>query len=147
VSVAQAALRIADLWFTMRTRAVETVADEVGDWLDERAIPFERGVVQVGRSGRTWTVDFQTRLANRTSLVFLLATSSRAAARRVTEHVVAALYDLNYLTLVQPGLAFVSLFDDTEDIWRDEDFRIVEQLSKVACWSRPDQFEWVLRAA
>ena len=147
VSVAQAALRIADLWFTMRTRAVETVADEVGDWLEERAIPFERGVVRVGRSGRTWTVDFQTHLPERTSLVFLLATSSRAAARRVTEHVVAALYDLNYLTLVHRGLAFVSLFDDTEDVWQEEDFRLVEQLSKVVCWSRPDEFESVLRAA
>ena len=147
LSVAQAALRIADLWFTMRIRAVETVADEVSDWLVEKAIPFDRSVTQAGRSGRIWTVDYQTRLPQRTSLVFLLATSSRAAARRVTEHVVAALYDLHHLTLVQAGLAFVSLYDDTEDVWQDEDFRLVESLSTVARWSRPDELESVLRAA
>ncbi len=30
--VAQAALRVSDLWFTSRSHTVETVADEVGDW-------------------------------------------------------------------------------------------------------------------
>jgi hypothetical protein len=147
LQVAQAALRVADLWFTLRTRAVESVADEVVDWLTEKEIPFERGVSHSGRSGRTWTIDFQTHLPERTSLVFLLATGSRAAARRVTEHVVAGLYDLSHLKLVQAKLSFVSLFDDTEDVWQEEDFRLVQELSTVARWSRPDEFEAILRAA
>jgi hypothetical protein len=147
VRVGQAALRLADLWFTMRTRAVETVADEVADWLQEKVIPFERAVRHAGRSGRTWTVDYQTHMPQRTSLVFVLSTGSRAAARRVTEHVVAGLYDLSHLRVVQPQLAFVSLFDDTEDVWQEEDFRLVEPLSTVARWSRPDEFEQVLKAA
>jgi hypothetical protein len=131
----------------MRTRAVETVADEIGDWLAEKAIPFERDVTHPGRSGRIWKVDYQTHLPERTSLVFLLATGSRAAARRVTEHVVTGLYDLSHLKVVQPRLSFVSLFDDTEDVWQEEDFRLVEGLSRVARWSRPDEFEETLRAA
>jgi hypothetical protein len=137
VRVGQAALRVADLWFTLRTRAVETVSDEVADWLQEKVIPFERAVRHVGRSGRSWTVDYQTRTAQRTSLVFVLSTGSRAAARRVTEHVVAGLYDLSHLCVVQPQLSFVSLFDDTEDVWQDEDFRLVEPLSTISRWSRP----------
>lgn len=144
--VAQAALRVADLWFTLRTRAVESVADEVADWLSEKEIPYEKDVPQVGRSGRTWTIDFEVHLSKRTSLVFLLATGSRAAARRITEHVVAGLYDLSHLRDVYSGLSFVSLFDDTEDVWAEEDFRLVEGLSKVARWSRPDEFEAILRA-
>jgi len=147
LDVAQAALRVSDLWFTMRTRAVETVADEIGDWLAEKAIPFERDVTHPGRSGRIWKVDYQTHLPERTSLIFLLATGSRAAARRVTEHVVTGLYDLSHLKVVQPRLSFVSLFDDTEDVWQEEDFRLVEGLSRVARWSRPDEFEETLRAA
>jgi hypothetical protein len=147
LDVAQAGLRVTDLWFTMRTRAVETVADEIGDWLAEKAIPFERGVTHPGRSGRIWKVDYQTHLPERTSLVFLLATGSRAAARRVTEHVVTGLYDLSHLKVVQPRLSFVSLFDNTEDVWQEEDFRLVEGLSRVARWSRPDEFEETLRAA
>lgn len=147
LQVAQAALRVADLWFTMRTRAVETVADEIADWLTEKSILFDRSVTHVGRSGRTWTVDYQTRLPQRTSSVFLLATGSRAAARRVTEHVVAALYDLSHLKVVQPQLSFISLFDDTVDVWQEEDFLLVQDLSAVARWSRPDEFEALLRAA
>lgn len=143
----QAALRLADLWFTLRTRAVETVSDEVADWLEERVIPFERAVRHSGRSGRSWVVDYQTRTSQRTSLIFVLSTGSRAAARRVTEHVVAGLHDLSHLRLVQPQFAFVSLFDDTEDVWQDEDFRLIESLSTISRWSRTDELERILRAA
>ncbi|GIX08277.1 MAG: hypothetical protein KatS3mg115_2680 [Candidatus Poribacteria bacterium] len=143
--LAQAAVRVADLWFTFRTRLVESVEDEVGDWFGERGIPFERSVKHSGRSGRTWTIDFQTFTDARTSLIFLLCTGSRAAARRLTEHVVAGWYDLSHLKVVQPHLAFVSLFDDTEDVWREEDFRLLEEISEIARWSRPDEFEKLLR--
>ncbi len=147
LDVAQAALRVADLWFTMRTRTVENIADEVTDWLTERKISFDRSVSYAGRSGRKWTVDFQTHLPRRTSLVFLLATGSRAAARRVSEHVLAGLYDLSHLKAVQPQLSFVSLFDDTQDVWQEEDFRLVQDLSVIARWSRPDEFAAILEAA
>lgn len=141
LAVAQAALRVADLWFTTRTRTVESVADEVSDWLLERAIPFERAVAQAGRSGRIWTVDFVTRTPARTAFVFVLATGSRSASRRVTEHVLAGWVDLNHLRVVQAGLRFVSLFDDTEDVWQEEDFKLLETWSEVVRWSRPDEFE------
>ena len=145
--VAQAALRISDLWFTLRTRAVETVADEVGDWLSEKHVPFERSVKEKGRSGRTWSVDYRTRTEERTALVFLLSTGSRGASRRIVEHVLAGCLDLSHLTAGRHDLAFVSLFDDTNDVWREEDFNLVEQQSEIARWSRPEQFERILHAA
>lgn len=147
IRVAQAALRVADLWFTMRTRPIETIAEEVADWLTERQIPFERSVQFTGRSGQIWTIDYQTRVAGRTSLVFLLATGSRAVARRITDRVVAGCYDLNHLKVVQQHLQFVSLFDDRTDVWEEENFRQVQELSIIARWSRPDEVEAVLRAA
>ena len=145
--LAQAAVRVSDLWFTLRTRAVETVADEVTDWLVEKEISFDRAVRQHGRSGQSWTVDYQTRTDDRTSLIFLLSTGSRGAARRIAEHVLAGCVDLSHLKVSQSHLAFVSLFDDTEDVWREEDFSLVEQQSQVARWSRPDEFERILLAA
>ena len=145
--VAQAVVRVADLWFTLRARAVETVADEVADWLVEKEMSFDRAVNCHGRSGRSWTVDYQARTNDRTSFVFLLSTGSRGAARRVAEHVLAGCVDLSHLKVSQPDLAFVSLFDDTEDVWREEDFSLVEQQSVVARWSRPDEFERILMAA
>lgn len=86
-------------------------------------------------------MDFVTRTAARTAFVFVLATGSRSAARRVTEHVLAGLVDLSHLRVVQAGLRFVSLFDDTEDVWQEEDLRLLETWSEVVRWSRPDEFE------
>ena len=171
--LAQAAVRVSDLRFTFHTqtvrsragemiasevkdfdrqarhgvRAVETVADEVDDWLVEKKISFKRAVKQPGRSGRNWTVDYQTYADNRMSLVFLLSTGSRRVTRRIAERVLAGCIDLNHLKDGQPHLSFVSLFDDTENVWRKEDFSLVEQHSKVARWSQPDEFERLLLAA
>ena len=145
--LAQAAVRVSDIWFTLRSRSFDSAAEEVGEWLIEKNIKFEQGIKQTGRSGRDWSIDFRTYAAERTSLVFLLSTGSQNAARRITEHVVAGCVDLNHLRSSQTSVSFVSLFDDSSDVWRHEDFRMVESLSAVALWSRPNEFEAILRAA
>ncbi len=144
--VAQAVVRVSDLWFTLRSQTLQTTADEVDEWLHEKRIPFERQVTKQGRSTQNWTVDFETQIDNRTSLVFLLSTGSRGAVRRIAEHVLAGCVDLQHLESNQPSLAFISLFDDTEDVWRAEDFGLVEDYSKIARWSRPDELEQLLKA-
>ena len=144
--LAQAVVRVSDIWFTLRNRVVETTADEVNKWLREKDIAFDRAVKQQGQSRRDWTLDYRISTAQRTSLVFLLSTSSRGYSRRIVEHVVAGCVDLNYLRVSQPKLALVSLFDDTSDVWREEDFGLVERNSEVDLWSRPDEFERILTA-
>ena len=84
----------------------------------------------------------RTRL--RSSLVQVLSTGNRAATHRVSEHMLAAWHDLNHLATGPEALTFVSLFDDTADVWADEDLRLVESLSTVSRWSRPDEFAAVL---
>jgi Domain of unknown function DUF1828 len=138
--LSQAALRVGDLWFTFRTRAVESITDEVAELLREKEIPFDQSERLPGRSGRIWTVDFHTRHPQKSSLVYVLSTGSRAAARGVAEHVLAAWYDLSHLKVGPQALNFVSLFDDTLDIWSTEDFKLVGDLSDVVCWSKPDEF-------
>ena len=145
--VAQAAVRVSDLWFTFRSQSFQNTADEVDEWLREKRIPFDRQVTKQGRSAQNWTIDFETHTDNRTSLVFLLSTGSRGTVRRLAEHVLAGCVDLSHLKINQSGLAFVSLFDDTEDVWRPEDFNLVDEHSEIARWSRPDEFESLLRAA
>ena len=155
--VGQAALRVSDLWFTFRTQAVESIAvesiavesikDEVADFLTKRKFRVERAERLPGQSGRNRTVDFHVRTKLRSSLVQVLSTGNRAAAHRVSEHVLAMWHDLNYLVGGPEALTFVSLFDDTADVWADEDFRLVESLSTVSHWSRPDEFAAVLSEA
>lgn len=147
IRVAQGSLRVADLWFTTRTRSVESVSEEVELFLSERSIPYDRSETHVGRSGRTWKVDFHTRTAKRSSLMYVLSTGSRAAARAVAEHTLAAWYDLSALKVATQGLQFVSLFDDTIDVWTSEDFKLVEEFSLIGRWSRPDEVAEMLAAA
>ena len=144
--VAQGALRVADIWFTMRTRSVESVSDEVELFLTEKRFPFERSQPLVGRSGRTWRPDFHTRMPKRSSLVYVLSTGSRAAAKNVTEHVLASWYDLNNMRVGPEALQFVSLFDDTMDVWSDQDFNLLKDLSVVTRWSQPDELIQALAA-
>ena len=145
--VAQAALRVSDLWFTFRTRSVESVTDEVADFLTERSFEYGRGEKLAGRSGRVWSPDFHVRAIQRSSLVYVLSTGSRTAARAVVHQVHTAWFDLNHLVVGPEALKFVSLFDDTADVWSDEDFRLAEQLSTVTRWSDPDRFVEVLSDA
>ena len=141
--IAQSVVRVSDLWFTLRNQSIQTTADEVDEWLNRKQIPFQRQTKRSGRSMRTWNIDFETRVGGLTSLVFLLSTGSRAASRRIAEHVVAGCVDLSH-QIDDPNLSVVSLFDDTSDVWHVEDFRLVEMNSKVALWSDPDELQRIL---
>lgn len=145
--VAQAALRISDLWFTFRTRSLESVTDEVGEFLQEKGFRADRSEKVIGRSGKVWRPDFHVRAPKQSSLIYVLTTGNRSAARQVVEHVHTAFYDMRHLHVGPEALQFVSLFDDTSDVWDDEAFRLAEQVSTVTRWSEPDRFEEVLRAA
>lgn len=145
--VAQAVIRVADLWFTTRARSVESMADEIGELLDDELVPFEAGLKMPGRSGRVWTVDIAVKLPQRSSYVAVLSTGSRAAAHRVAEHVFTQWHDLRYLQADSPHLQMVSLLDDTADVWDEADLHLVGEMSSLTRWSRSDEFLEVLRAA
>ncbi len=140
----QAGVRVSDIWFTLRTHPLRTIADDVDDWLKEHSFDVTRSVKYGGRSGREWMVDYQVVAEANTSLVFLLSTGTQSWARRLTERVVAGCTDLSHLRLDQRDTSFVSLFDDTTNVWKDEDFALVESVSRIAIWSQRDEFEHIL---
>lgn len=143
--VAQGSLRVADIWFTMRTRSVESVNDEVSSFFDEVGVSYQRGQKTPGRSGKIWTPDFHTRTPEKSSLIYVLSTGSKAAAKGAVEHVHTAWYDLSAIQLSE-GIQLVSLFDDTLDVWTESDFMLMEELSVVARWSSRDEFAEMIGA-
>lgn len=145
--LSQAALRASDIWFTFRTRVAESVTDEVAEFLGERQIDFDRNVSLPGRSGQKWQVDFHARARERSSLIHVLSTGSRGATGRIKDHVVAMWLDQSHLKVGPERLNFISLFDDTSDVWSAEDFRQLEDLSAIARWSQPDELAQLLTAA
>ena len=145
--VAVAIARVSDIAFTQSPRYRQSIADEVEEWLTDKSFDYERKVKCAGQSSRQWTVDYRVRTDARMSLVFLLSTRSQQNAPRLVERVLAGCVDLGHMKRVQSSLSFVSLFDDTTGVWRNEDFQLVESHSTVALWSRPDQFEQILLPA
>ena len=109
--VAQAALRVSDLWFTFRYSREESVPGEVAEYLAENGLEHERAKGITGRSLRVWNVDFHVRTVGRSSLVYVLNTGSRAAANRITDHVVAAWYDLNHHSVGPEALRQINVQD------------------------------------
>ena len=143
--VAQAALRVSDLWVTNRWGGVVPIETEVAEYLSENRMAFDRARTLQGRSARMWKIDFQVHAAEQSSLVNVLSTANRAAARRAADHVTAGWFDLrHHLASGQAIGQFVTLFDDASDVWSSEDIRLAEDLSIVAFWSRPDEFAAIL---
>ncbi len=140
IRLAQCALRVSDLWFTFRNKMGESIVDDVEDLLQERNIAFDRCPKIVGRSTKTWRPDFQTRGKERSSFVRVLSTGSRAVARDMVFHSTAMWHDLNYFTVGKEAIQLISLFDDTVDAWNQEDIQLLESLSEITYWSRPEEF-------
>lgn len=139
------AMRIADISFTFRNRSVVSIHDEVGEFLEESGLIFDRNVIAEGGSGKKWPIDFEVTTKSSTSLIHVLSTGSRAATNRMTEHLVAMWHDLSKSSEIQ-SRRFVTLFDDTIDVWTSEDFLQLEDLSEIARWSDPDRLVSRLQA-
>ncbi len=142
--LAQAALRTADLWFILRSRSFESVTDEVEEFLKDSKIPYDRGEDLIGRSGRKRSIDFHTRLSRKSSLIKVLSTGNRSSARSLSDRAFASWADLSHYKVGSQALQFISLFDDTQDVWSEEDFALVRDVSTIKFWSRPDEFKKTL---
>ncbi len=147
ICLSQALVRISDLWFTFRTRAYESIVEEVSEFLSEMKIPFSQNVKYKGRSGRTRYIDFQTRHPLRTTFMEVLSSGSKAAANSKVDSIVATWHDLNHVRIGQRDIEFISLFDDTLDIWSSHNIEQLTDLSEVAYWSRPEDLRNLLSLA
>jgi hypothetical protein len=141
-TLSQAAFRVSDIWFTFRTRAFESIIEEVAEFLTEKQIPFEQNKKFAGRSGRSRKVDFCTEYRQQTSLIDVLSTASVTAGNSRADNIFTVWSDLSYLQ--EGNYKFISLFDDTIDIWKLENITLLEQVSNVAYWSRKAEFQEML---
>lgn len=145
--VAQAAVRVADISLTFRTRSGETVSEELDAWLRRRSFHFERSVRRRGRSGTEWLIDYRIHADGPETLIFLLSSGARAAARRRLDHVVSGCMDLSLWPPSETQSSLISLIDDAFDVWRDEDLTLLSEVSRPVMWSNPAELELLLRSA
>lgn len=141
--VAQAAIRVSDLWFMSRAAisrpvVIKPIVNEVADYLTGIGFEYERDWKVSGKSGHSRTVHFRAHAPRNVSsdagfsLIHVLSAGNRAAARRKCDHTVAVWHDLKH-----EAKSRISLFDDTADIWKPGDYQLLGgDLSQVVRWSR-----------
>jgi hypothetical protein len=147
VRLGQTALRIGDIGFTMRRRTVLSVTDDVEKLLRANELAFERGKRVRGGFGREYRIDFDVQTAHRHSLVQVLSAANRRTASSSIDHTYTVWSDLHHIKSRDNQLRFVSLFDDTADVWASEDLRLLESVSDhLLKWSKPDEITQALAA-
>jgi hypothetical protein len=143
--LAQAASRVADICFTLRPRTAPSIADEVAEFLTEQRVPFRPNEKVKGYGGKEYTIDFFTYPKKRDSYVALLSTGNPSTALELAEKTLGIWHDLDVLKKPngsgpKPPPKFVTLFDDTQEVWRPEHERMLERDSEIAHWSDPSDF-------
>lgn len=139
----QAVVRVADLLHTIRPRKTQSVADEVDDWLRQREFQVRRRTTHRGLNAH-WTVDFEVRAGQRTSLAFVLSSGSKAGAREIRHRVYTGFSDIRSNPEGPSEDTLISVIDDTSDVWSNEDLGLLSQVSRLALWSSPDDIERAL---
>lgn len=137
--LAQGSIALSNLWFLSRTQLAGSLNDEVAALLDEYHIPYQRDIKLVGRSARSWRLDFQTRHPRCSALVEVLSTGNRSAANLKVNNMVAAWVDLNQYQLTREPLRFISLFDDSLDTWSSSHISQVAEFSQICYLSKPEE--------
>lgn len=138
--LAEAAIAVSNLWFLSRTRLSGSLKDEIAELLDEHKISYQRDLKLVGRSSRSWTIDFKTWHPRHSSLVEVLTTGNRGAANTKVNNTVAAWVDLNQYLAGRDPLQFISLFDDSLDVWSDSHISQLAEFSEICYVSKPEEF-------
>ena len=139
--LAQACIRVADLWFLERQRSdfLGSMKDEVADFLKTNKIAYNQRVPIIGQSGRKRLIDFLTIDPKQNSLIYILSVQNRPSANRRMDVVAASLLDVSENQDLF-GYRFICLVDDRLDVWDKNNFNMLNKLSTVTYWSRPDEF-------
>ncbi len=144
VRLSQAITQISDLVFTLRLGTRTTFKEEVEEFWVEYGIPFERDYVVIGGSGESYTVDFYLSVPKHPWLVETLSSQSRSYANTLVSRVIRVWHDLHR---VDGRYRYLSLIDDSADVWKAEWLDQLAEFSEVIAWSEREKLLQLLKAA
>jgi len=127
----QAVLGVSDLLFTMRFGAGTAFKEEVEEFLIEHEIPYELDYKVVGRSAHAYTVDFYIERV-KPHLVETLSSAAAGPAEILVNSTVRMWFDLKR---INGRFGYISLLDDSADVWKASHLDILSDLSEVIVWS------------
>ena len=136
VRLAQACLRVADLAFTQRLRVASAFNEDFEEFLDLADASYEPGFSLQGQFGKIVKVDFRVKGQRSQSLVQTLSTPSSVASHTMINEAFRSWYDL------QPHrdhYQFVTIYDTSNDSFRDDDLKRLGSLSLLLGYPAQEQ--------
>lgn len=128
VRLGQACIRVADLAFTQRLRSPSALTEDFEEFLVGLDRPYESGIRIPGQFGKDVEFNFKVQGKRIVSLVQILSTPNRFAAHSLSVEAFARWSDI---TPVRAEYQCLSVFDTTNDVFREEDLRRLESVSEV----------------
>jgi len=128
VLLSQACIRVSDISFTQRLRTTTVFREDMEEFFDAIDLPFESTIPLVGQFNIPVEIDFRVKGKQTTSLIKTLSTGNGTAAHTLSNEILRCWYDLQGL---RNQTQFITIFDTTNNVFRDEDLQRLGTLSSV----------------
>lgn len=136
VRLSQACLRVADLAFTQRLRVASVFNEDFEEFLDLADASYQPDFSIQGQFGKPVKVDYLVKGLRVQSLVQTLSTPSSVASHTMSNEAFSRWYDLKpHCSQYQ----FVSIYDTTNDSFRDDDLKRLSSLSILMGYPAQEQ--------
>ena len=127
--VAQASLRVSDLYMTKRLYMPSAYKEDVEEFLCDRELNFETGITLPGIFSHQLTFDFLVKGHARDSLLQTLSTGNSQVSHHMALEAFAKWHDL------EPSLrnqyTLVTIYDSSSDVFREDDVTRFREYSNV----------------
>ena len=144
VSLGQACVRAADLMFTRRSAMVTAFAEQGEEVLNDVEVAYASNVELEGRFGRAVRVDFLALGPRAESAILTLSSGNASQAHVAANEIFRRWYDLDVPTRLEQR---VTILDDRNDVYREDDVQRLRDLSDVVALSDRQTLQDLLLAA
>lgn len=128
VRLGQACIRMADLHYTRRSSLTAPMGETLEDIFNDSELVYQTDLELPGRFGKPVKVDYCVHGARKVSLVMPMATGNPSVAHARANEVFKTWYDLDTPERTE---ARVSIFDDSLDVYREEDLARLRNFSDL----------------
>ncbi|OGQ86115.1 MAG: hypothetical protein A2289_27090 [Deltaproteobacteria bacterium RIFOXYA12_FULL_58_15] len=132
VRLAQACLRVADLTYTRRSLLQSAFAEQLEEVIGDCDFPYEQNCELRGRFDKLVRVDFLVHGAHLNSALLALASGNPSQAHVQANEIFRRWFDLD---IPERQEQRVTVFDDTVDVYREDDIQRLKNLSEVVALS------------
>lgn len=142
--LAQACIRVSDLVFAQRLRTPVIFKEEFEEHLVDIDRPYESDIVLSGDFGKEVAFDFLVQGLRQKSLIQTISTANQTASHTICNEVFTRWYDI---TNQRPNYQCLTVYDSTNDVFRDSDLARLGSLSDVVAYpAEADKLKLALAA-